>query len=398
MPPTMLLVTSPMERKVSYAQIENFQSVGGKVLPLVDAGLVGPYGIAWDGPRSALYICDGALRKIFRVQLMAWRCTEQGTGNSGQCGGIEYQLKTVGNRYVVVENVISQWASVDTEGNLYFTNQETNSVDKLSLENINFIIRDIILPKDLAVTTEAEAEGEESAQESQNAISGDATTNTLVTTPQPPSIVRLYEKPVCPNVGTPAGVKADGARLYWTNQQGGFSAGSVAEGKTAPKIKLPATGDSLDSQPTFPSKKIINNTGSSYGITVTTSKILYTDSTHYVWATSRGTGETVALSNSLLKPRGIVWDGDNTAYVADQEGNFVVSLPVGLLKANAPISHTVDIHAPFGIALISATDPIWNPFRGLRSHAHRFASARATTMLIASVALAMTLGMPTTHL
>merc|ERR1719162_1162957 len=110
----MLLISSPMERKVSYAQIQNFQSVGGVVLPLLDAGLVGPYGIAWDGPRSALYVCDGALRKILRVQLQAFKCTQQ-------CGGIEYQLKAVGNRYVVVEGVIAQWASVDAEGNLFFT-------------------------------------------------------------------------------------------------------------------------------------------------------------------------------------------------------------------------------------------------------------------------------------
>jgi len=351
-PPSMLLMSSPMERKVSYTQIDNFQSVGGVVLPLLDAGLVGPYGIAWDGPRSALYVCDGALRKIFRVQIQAFKCTRL-------CKGIDYQLRTVGNRYTVVEGVIAQWASVDVDGNLFFTDQETNSVDKLPVEAINMIIRDQLLPKNLGRTTEAEAEGEEAAKEAEEPMEGDNTTVAHVIAPQPPSIFQLYETKVCPHVGTPAGIIADGARLYWTNQQGGFSSGSVSEGKTKPMVKRPAKGDD---KPTFPSVQVTNNTGSAYGIALTTSKILYTDSSHNVWATSRGTGETVSLSTGLMKPRGIVWDGDNTAYVADQEGNNIVSLPVGLLKPNAPISRTVDIHSPFGIALIGATDAIWNPF------------------------------------
>jgi len=180
-PPSMLLMSSPMERKVSYTQIVNFQSVGGVVLPLLDAGLVGPYGIAWDGPRGALYVCDGALRQIFRVQLQAFKCTRQ-------CKGIDYQLKTVGNRYVVVEGVIAQWASVDAEGNLFFTDQEKNSVDKLPVEAIDMIIRDQLLPKNLGRTTEPESEGEEAVKEAEEPMAGENTTVTHVTTPQPPSI------------------------------------------------------------------------------------------------------------------------------------------------------------------------------------------------------------------
>jgi sugar lactone lactonase YvrE len=398
-PPTMLIMSTPMERKVSYAQISNFRSVGGVVLPLLDAGLVGPYGIAWDGPRSALYVCDGALRKIFRVELEAFKCTSQ-------CKGLEYQLRVKGNKFTVVEGVIAQWAAVDMHGNLFFTDQETNSVDKLSVESIQMIVREQLLPKDLGHTTEAEAEGEEAAVEAETAIVGEnertvvdangeetvveveKSTATHVTTPQPPSIFQLYENKVSPHVGQPAGVATDGSRLYWTNQQGGFTSGSVVEGKTHPLIKQPAQGDS---KPTFASTKIVNNTKSSYGITLTTDKILFTDSSHHVWATRRGEGNApVALSSGLLKPRGIVWDGDNTAYVADQEGNFVVSLPVGLLKENAPITHTVDIHAPFGIALVKKTDPLWNPF--LWSSAHRMASTGTLAMIMASVGLAITLG------
>merc|ERR1719454_2107202 len=118
-----------------------------------------------------------------------------------------------------------------------------------------------------------------------------------------------------------------------------------------------------DDAPTFPSLKLANNSGSTYGVALTSSKIVYTQTAHEVYAMSRGTQEVVALTNTLLKPRGVVWDGDNTVYVADQEANYIVSIPVGLLKPNAPVSQVVDFHAPFGIALAKPDDPVWNPLK-----------------------------------
>jgi len=381
--PEMLLISSPMERKVSYTQLKNFKSVGGTVLPLLDAGLVAPYGIAWDAPRNALYICDGSLRKIFRVVLKAFKCKRQ-------CKGLDIQLRTDGNRYTVVEGVIAQWASVDANGNLVFTDQETNSVNKLTVDVIDKITKGKVLPKDLGKVTEAEAAGEEAAKESTEALVGEKPNKPAVATPAPPAIFQLYQKKVCPHVGTPAGIVAEGDRLYWTNQIGGFTSGTVAEGKTNPKVKGPAKGDNQDA-PSFPSFKIATQK-SAYGICLTTSKVLFTDTTHNVWATSRGTRETLALTSSLLKPRGIVWDGDNTAYVADQEGNFIVSMPVGLLKENAPVSRVLDIHGPFGIALMKTSDPIWDPLKEEFAGARGIAGSSSFVMLVVGAALAITMG------
>merc|ERR1719440_786217 len=116
-----------------------------------------------------------------------------------------------------------------------------------------------------------------------------------------------------------------------------------------------------EEEPTVPSFKLANNSGSTYGVALTSSKIVYTQTAHDVYAMSRGTQEVVALTNTLLKPRGVVWDGDNTVYVADQEANYIVSIPVGLLKPNAPVSQVVDCHAPWGIALVNPTDSVWDP-------------------------------------
>lgn len=407
-PPTMLIVSSPMERKVSYAQIKNFKSVGNTVLPILDAGLVDPYGVAWDAPRSALYICDAAQKKIFRLTLKAFKCLRQ-------CKGLDIQLQIDGDICTVVEGVISQWVSVDETGNLFFTDQESNAVNKLPAEAIELMVKEKLLPKDLKKTTEPEMEGEEAVKESISetllaaAEDDNATKTTPSTTPQPPSIFQLYAKGVSDNVGTPAGIAASGEELYWTNQQGGFTAGAAVKGKTDPRVKAlnaieqgeeSGSGNATDTskaadseeKPTFPSSMITNITGSAYGICLTSSKLVFTDSSHNVWASSRGTGETVTLSAGLLKPRGVVWDGDNTVYIADQEGNSINSMPVGLLKAGAPIAHTLDIHSPFGIALISSKDPIWDPFETAYSGARRAANAHSSVMLFVKAALVLLLG------
>jgi len=433
--PTMLIISSPMERKVSYAQLKNGKAVGGTILPILDAGLTAPYGIAYDSKHSALYICDGAQKKIFRVQLKAFKCERQ-------CKGLTYQLKIVGNICTVVENVLSQWAAVDSDGNLFYTDQEANAVSKLPVKTIKLLVAEEILAKDLKVTTEPEAEGEESAKESMEETgdvslvsedTGEETASTtkkqttLTTTAKPNIIYQLYQKGVSKNVDTPAGVAAAGGELYWTNQVGGFSAGSVVEGRTAPRVKLvpttdetpkkeceeetsflqlnrthreePAstetesgeetagtetasTGEDAEAKPTFPSTVLQNCQGSTYGITVTASKIIYTDTAHYVHALSRGTGEFVSLSSSMLKPRGVVWDGDQTIYVADQEGNYISSMPVGLLKANAPSSQAVDIKSPFGLAMVFPSDPLWDSFQGVQSCAHWASRAGSFVVLL----------------
>merc|ERR1719253_256565 len=231
--------------------------------------------------------------------------------------------------WTVVEGVIAQWVSVDMKGNIYFTDQETNSVNKLPIEVINLIVKDEVMAKDLKVTTEPEAEGEEAAKESmEEEFDGNATAmaeslakTTVVTTPTP-AIYQLYQKGVSDNVGTPAGIVASGSQLFWSNQVGGFSHGSVCEGKTSPRVKQSPGGDNVadangdqaasadqaasggeeESKPSFPSFRLANNSGSTYGVALTASKIIFSDTAHNVYAMSRGTQETVPLTTGLSKP------------------------------------------------------------------------------------------------
>jgi len=390
--PEMLFISSPTERKVSYVHLENFQAKG-EVLPLVDAGLVGPSGLAWDGPRSALYICDG--NKIYRVEVKAFKCTRQ-------CKGVEYQLRTEGNRFVVVEDVVTQWASVDHEGNLYYSDQMTNSVNKLSVEAINMITNEQLLPRELVKTTEPETAGEESAAEHEEGLIGDiadiihvsATTKPLA--PGKRIIVQLYEKGVSHTVGTPAGVSVSGGDVYWANQMGGFTAGSVAKGRSHPHATQPSDGDG---GPAFPSEKIASNIGGAYGIVVTSNKVVYSATEHCVYGAGKRTNEVVDFNCGLSQPRGLAWDGDNTVYVADELNNKIFSIPVGELKANAPVSKVVDIHGPFGLAMMSSSDPIWEPFQTLvRSSTHEVGSGRTLLIILASVVFGLNAGSSPSHL
>lgn len=355
----MLLVSSPMERKVSFIQLKDFQSVEGTAIPIVDAGLSQPYGLAWDAPRSALYICDHSFKKIFRLELTMFKCQRQ-------CKGIPYQIRTK-QRTTVVEGVSAKWAAVDEQGDLYFTDESTNSVNMLSGLVIEEIVKQRLLPRDLSRTTEAESAGEESVRESME----DTHESSLVshfhnfmnfslsqaTKPMKPAIHQLYEKGVCPNVGTPAGIVVSGSQLFWTNGVGGTGSGSLVAGQADPRVKKP-TGQ--DDMPTFPSRSLTNVTSSAFGVALTNDKIMFSDAAHIVWATNIHTGHTVAINEFLAKPRGIVWDGENTIYVADQGSNKIVSMPVGLLKENAPLTVTAYLNGPFGVAHISKSDPIWD--------------------------------------
>jgi len=382
-PPDMLIVSSPAERKVSFAPIKNYKSAG-VTLPIIDAGVMAPYGLAWDGPRSALYICDGTLKKIFRQTLKAVECVSK-----GDCKGNAFQLKADGDKQVIVDNTLSRWASVDEKGNLYYSDVDTKSINKINVEFIDMISDGLLLPKDLVKTNEPDAAGEEAAKESVE-DDANATTKTAVTTPLP-SIVQLYEADASTDVGTPSGVVASGPALYWANSEDGLAKGSVSFGKTNPRIKKVKEGED---QPSFPSAKLANNTASSFGIAVTKTAVVYGDVSSNLWAANRGTGEVVALSKNMLTPRGIVWDGAETVYVADQDGNSVSSVPVGMLKPNAPVTQTLDIHGPFGVALVRPTDPIWNALRvkhgESESGANRIASVSALAMVFLSVVFSTT--------
>lgn len=385
-PADMLLISMPMDRKVSYVQLKNFKAEANVVLPLIDGGLGTPYGLAWDAPRSALYVCDETLRMIFRVEVEAFKCLRQ-------CKGIPYHLRTRG-KHTVVEGVKAAWADVDSKGNLYFSDQLTDSVNKLSIEFIEEMTADNpkISAKDLARVPEAVYAGQEAAREAFE----DSSTRKATTSKPEPAIYELYAKTLSATVGTPAGIAVIGNNLYWTNSLGGFSHGSLSMGFTSPHVK-PATSEDED-LPTFPSTMVTNISGSTYGLALTSNKYVFTDYQGKVWASSRASKEEVVpITTELAKPRGIAWDREDTIYVADQGSNNVVSMPAGMSREHAPVSWAVDIQGPFGLAFMSKSDPIWTDPSIIRrmlmdaaeSRSRRFGSMHSWVAVLSFIATGM---------
>lgn len=363
-PLQFLLVSSPAERKVGYIQMRNFQGANAEISALVDSGLGAPHGIAFDRQRGDLYVTDTVARKIFRFGVMVQE------GDDGS-----YSLVTDGDRLTVVENKLSRWVAVDNSGDLYFTDDEANSVNKITADVMDQIAQGIFQGRDLVTVSESILESEAAAAASSELAAGATTTEA----PSPePRILAFYEAAANPHVALPGGILTDSISLYWAN---GANAGSVVQGSTHPEAPVGLAHGARAAS--FETTVVANSTGPVFGVSKTHNLIIYT-SGGSVYGVSRNGGDPIAFTNGLEQPRGLVWDGDSTIFVADQAGNTVYSLPCGRLSESMPLAHAFDFNDVFGLALLEGTDPAFE----IRAGAEHRAPARWLTAVLLPVALA----------
>merc|ERR1719321_696220 len=276
--------------------------------------------------------------------------------------GVKGEKKIVsdGVQLTVVTGKEPRWVSCDIHGNLYFTAQSSNTIFKLDYATIGEIASEKFSASDLQ--TIQEAEEEELAQaEAAEALAKSG--NNLPQTPAPPPkpvIHTLYEKAANSHVVKPSGIATDGVQLFWANEKNGDKAGSIVEGDehaVAPAVG----GDSEDSEgaPTFTTKAISMNSASAFGVALTPSYVIYGGETQNVYGVKYSGGAVTTFTNKIQQPRGIAYDGDATAYVADQGSHAVYSFPCGLM-AGVGISRIVGFHDVYGLAIINENDPAWN--------------------------------------
>lgn len=147
-----MLVSAPSERKICYTQVEDVnKALMNRVFPLVDGGLMQPKGIAYDKVRAHLYVADLDARKIIQYSIKA--LVDKDT--------LQKSLTTHGAPTVVVDGTDVRWLTVDEEGNLYWTDQTSNSVNKLSHRIINMLQNRQMVASELKTVSEAQAEAEE---------------------------------------------------------------------------------------------------------------------------------------------------------------------------------------------------------------------------------------------
>eukprot|EP00397_Hematodinium_sp_SG-2012_P036452 GEMP01039355.1.p1 GENE.GEMP01039355.1~~GEMP01039355.1.p1 ORF type:complete len:386 (+),score=104.21 GEMP01039355.1:132-1289(+) len=321
-PPQFLLISSPMEKKVSYCVLNNSKAVGGRVHALIDSGLLSPQGIAVDQARMSLYVADLEQQKIFRYKLVVMKDSATSA----------LSLLTVGVPLVIVEKKDTNWVAVDFPGNVYFSEKSTNRILKVSRNLITDLEGGVYAAKDLVTETEIQLVASDTIQQN--------LAKPIATPPPRPYVLALYDAASDPNTSAPQGVATNGKYIFWANGQQGDAKGSVVRGTT-----------SVNGSP-HASEKLTSNTGSARGLCLTDHLAYYTSS-NYVFATPMVGGAPVQITQDLQLPRGCVWDGDGTVYISDGGASSLFSFPSGVAEENQVPQLVVEMHDPFGVALLS---------------------------------------------
>eukprot|EP00928_Gymnodinium_smaydae_P079858 TRINITY_DN63690_c0_g1_i1.p1 TRINITY_DN63690_c0_g1~~TRINITY_DN63690_c0_g1_i1.p1 ORF type:complete len:514 (-),score=61.14 TRINITY_DN63690_c0_g1_i1:18-1451(-) len=351
-PEMFLIISSPTLKKIVYTSLKNFKSKYGRTFVLIDSGLSEPTGIAVDHNRGHLYVADKAAKAIFRYTLKVSKLTDR-DGRSG------YALSTDSSRITMIKGHGVEWLAVDPSGALIFSSEDTKDVKKVEPQVLGRISDGSIEPDALTPVSEKELEAMSSASAA-DAQEGSTSRSTDSDALEKNNIFSLYEYGTNPKVAMPGGVATDGVRLYFSNQVQGQRAGSVVAGEVSPKAP-PGLANSSDPM-LFPAVALSNATSSSYGVAKTSSLIVWTSSGvdgGKVYAATQDGGNAVALASGLGDPRGIVWDSDNTVYVADTSGGTVWSMPSGRLMDSVPVTKSVEFEGAFGVALLMQSDPGW---------------------------------------
>jgi hypothetical protein len=207
------------------------------------------------------------------------------------------RLATDKRQKIAVSNVEARWVSVDTEGNLFYTDETNNlilwkSYDEFSRGN--------------------------------------------------PMARTLYEQKSLSAVNFPGGIAADGFNLFWTNKVAGTEYGSVIKAFEKP----PEAGAVEAVEP------IAKNALKSYGVCVAGNNVFFTEE-NKVFGVKKTGGAVGIISDVLKKPRGCAYDGDGTVYIADQTGNKVFMMPANMNSVQPePLEKVLDFADSFGVAVV----------------------------------------------
>lgn len=352
-----LLVSSPEEKKVVWTALKNFKSADGRAFALVDTGLDHPKGLAFDKKRGHLYIADSGAKKIFRYTVLA------------DTSGSAPTLTTSGVRLTISEGHPVEWLTIDHEGNLFYTAPDTNNINKIEAPLLREIAKgevaanmlQIISQKTLMAESKAKAALDKKRKESESEedqLPTDAP-------PVKPHILSIYEAKMNPQVSQPTCIVAHGDKLFWTNGMDGMTAGTVVQGAIQPENHVDNSNATESSGPKpFPATALTKVSPSASGLAVSEKVIFFTrentesgNKSGIVSGLLQGTDIILDFVKSINKPRGLVWDRDQTMYVADESGGAVWSFPTGRMMQEVPLTRAVVMKGAYGLALLSNQDP-----------------------------------------
>jgi hypothetical protein len=158
-------------------------------------------------------------------------------------------------------------------------------------------------------------------------------------------------------VSSPSGLWADGLDLYWTNTEDGETSGTIVKGETNPTLMSNPNGADF-----YNATAVTKASAGAINLAKVGNIMFFTQNgtdggSGSVSALLMSTGDVSSIITSLEQPRGIVWDGDQTLFVADQAGGNVWCFPSGRFMANPPLTLAVILHGAYGLDLLSEADP-----------------------------------------
>jgi len=220
-------------------------------------------------------------------------------------------LATDGRQMVISRDAESRWVSVDGLGNVFFSDEPQNLIMRMPMKKI---------------------------------FRGDTT----------PEIV--YNGHQISQVSKPGGVAVDNFHVYWTNKHIGTMAGSLVKGAENPEI---------DGSPKDTISVMAQNSAKSYGVCLALGNVFFTDADRSVYGVKKSGGEIAEVSGQLKHPRGCVWDGDGTVYVADRGANAVYSFAGNMHHlSHVQLSKAFDFEDAFGLAVIASAPRHWGSLHG----------------------------------
>merc|ERR1719487_1973390 len=197
--------------------------------PLIDSGLKSPQGLAVDQVRNKLYVADLDSRKIFMYTL------EFSNG----------VLFTDGKQSVAAQNVEARWVAVDSVGNIFFTDERQNLIQKVGGEMI----------------------------EKGN-----------------PTPVTLYSGQSVAEVSAPGGIAVDNFHMFWSNKAVGTQVGSVVRGfENPPETNVAASV-----------KAIAKNADKVYGVCLSQNNVFYTNMAQSIYGVKKTGGAIATVTDKML--------------------------------------------------------------------------------------------------
>jgi hypothetical protein len=157
--------------------------------------------------------------------------------------------------------------------------------------------------------------------------------------------VQLYNGLGQAPISKPQGLAVDGFSVYWANGQDGQAQGVLIKGLEDPP----------DEDRDMLLTRLATNINEAEGVCLTGSRVFFTAKERAIYSMRSNGGTIKLVSDRLSEPRGCVYDGDGTIYVADKlEGKVFSFAGASPSLGGRQLTPSLDIVDAYGLAIFTA--------------------------------------------